>query len=146
MSRQVLSLLMAFAPLLLFVGCGGTSDVGGTVTYNGKPIGSGSVIVRAADGSVYTGTIIDGNYSVSGIPSGSVGFAVSSPDPATQPANPAQGEGPGRGPPMKNNTAPKKPTAGWFAIPAKFADPVNSGQGTTLKPGPNTFPITLVDK
>lgn len=133
----------------LAVGCGGAAEVSGSVTYNGIPVKSGSVIVRTADGTVFSGNIDNGNYVVSGVPSGAVTFAVASPDPATvaQPSDPATGDSPGRGPPVapKPGTPAKKPTEGWFAIPPKFADPGNSGLATTLKPGPNTFPLTLTD-
>jgi hypothetical protein len=146
MAQQLMRLVPLFLLLVSAVGCGGVSDVTGSVTYNGKPVKTGSVTVRSTDGTVFSGPITDGNYSVTGIPSGAVTFAVSSPDPANQPASYQGDESPGRGPPVKSGSTTKKPTQGWFAIASKFANPETSGQSTTLKPGPNTFPLTLTDR
>ena len=81
------------------------ADVNGTVTYRGKPITCGSVILCGSDGRQLQGQIKpDGSFSVAKVPEGNVRIAVISvdrttPSPrATQPADgtlaPADGEGP----------------------------------------------------
>jgi hypothetical protein len=57
---------------LFAAGCGsGTATVSGTVTYEGKPVKSGSVILYCADKQIVRGLIVDGQYSIPNVPCGS---------------------------------------------------------------------------
>jgi hypothetical protein len=85
MLKQFTLLFLLFVSTTLSTGCGGgVADVSGTVSYNGNPVKSGTVTVRASDGTVYSGTIENGNYVVVGIPSGEVKFTVVSPEYAAE--------------------------------------------------------------
>jgi hypothetical protein len=147
MLKQFTLLFLLFVSTTLSTGCGGgVADVSGTVSYNGNPVKSGTVTVRASDGTVYSGTIENGNYVVVGIPSGEVKFTVVSPEYAAEkPIASSAAEGAGRNvQPKTGNT--RKSADGWFPIATKFADPDKSGIATTLKTGPNTFAIAMTDK
>src|SRR5437016_3362903 len=66
-------------PLILIgiaTGCGGnTAIVSGKVTYQGRPVTSGSVIVLNQDGTAESWVILpDGTYSVPGVKRGHVKF------------------------------------------------------------------------
>src|SRR5437763_7171045 len=79
--------LLACLPLVLLLtlsGCGaGTATLGGKVTYRGRPVTSGSIIVVHEDGTARVGVIEpDGTYSVEGVKRGRVKVGVLSPDPA----------------------------------------------------------------
>src|SRR5690349_503951 len=65
-------------------GCGGQgATVSGKVSYKGRPVVSGSVIVLNPDGTARTGVILpDGSYTVEGVSRGLVKIGVLSPDPA----------------------------------------------------------------
>src|SRR5262245_2156892 len=65
-------------------GCGaGVGDVSGKVTYQGKTVVCGSVVLVGPDGMTKVGTIQqDGTYVVKGVGAGQVGVAVFSLDPA----------------------------------------------------------------
>src|SRR5215831_13285234 len=58
-------------------------DVHGKVSYGGRPIIYGSVVLIGSDDMPVTGRInADGTYAVAGVPAGAVRVAVVSPDPA----------------------------------------------------------------
>jgi hypothetical protein len=63
-------------PVLLIVfagGCGGgKGNVSGTVTVNGKPLPMGVIVFTPESGAAVAAEIIDGKYSASGVPSGTV--------------------------------------------------------------------------
>src|SRR5262245_41962740 len=62
---RALALLVVLAAA---AGCGGTATVNGKVTYQGRPVLSGSVIVLNADGTARSGVILrDGTYAVEGV-------------------------------------------------------------------------------
>ena len=135
--RRGLALLFA-AGLLAAIGCGGTGDMTGKVTYKEKPVQMGSVLVTASDGSTHTSPISeDGSYSVMSIPQGPVTISVTSQDPKTVVV--AQ---------RKNKDAPKaQVTTGdpskWVAIPAMYGDSKTSGLTATIKGGKNEVPLDL---
>src|SRR6516165_11835660 len=70
--------------LLTLAGCGsGTGAVMGRVTFRGKPVVSGSVVMLGADNKlVSTPLDAEGRYAVNGVPLGTVQVAVVSPNPA----------------------------------------------------------------
>ena len=120
---------------LLIAGCGGgRGDLGGEVTYQGKPVSSGTVTAVGSDGVVKSGFIADGRYEVRDLPAGTVKLAVTSPDPGKAPPKSKKGE-PG---PM---TRPDR--TGWMPLPEKYADLATSGLTADLKAGANDHKIEL---
>jgi hypothetical protein len=130
--------LLPFAPLVLLVvlsGCGsGTATVNGKVTYRGRPVTSGSVIVVNADGTAESGVIQpDGTYSVEGVKRGWVKVGVFSPDPAHARSILMADEN--RAKMASRKTTKKAPrtskiqAGGWFPLPHNLGDPESSGLG-----------------
>ena len=117
-------------------GCGGaTADLSGTVTFRGKPVTSGTVQVLQPGGRVAVADIRpDGRFHVRGAVPGPAGVGVSSPDPRQA------GAGGGRGP---HTPGPADPT--WVRLPARYADPDQSGLTVTLTAGGNALDLTLAD-
>src|SRR5437867_11811654 len=71
------------------LGCGpGRGDLSGTVTFEGKPLRFGTVLVLGGDGIPKSGQIEEGGaYSVKDIQAGPIKVAVTSADPGkSQPA------------------------------------------------------------
>lgn len=103
---------------LLAAGCGGNnSALDGKVTYQGRPVTSGVVVVLNPDRTTAKGEIEpDGSYRVSGVGRGRVQVGVLSPDPAHPAARPARSRKP-----------KPKPTAGWVALPDGVGNPSTSG-------------------
>ena len=128
--------------LVAVTGCGATTgDVTGTVTYQGKIVGSGEVIIAGSDSLPYHGTIHDdGSYIVPKVPLGSAKIAVVSPDPdagndmafkmnkSKKPLEP----GPVRGDPSK-----------WFALPDEYRHFDKSNLTVTVIGGVNQRDIRL---
>lgn len=149
----------AFFGAVLVVGCSKpTGDLTGTVQYKGKSVVTGTVTAFDADKKPYQGAIEQGQYTIKGIPVGSVSLIVVSLNPAAgQPGPPAGGPGPagtpgapggggdrggGRGAPRGSQ---QEPIPGWFAIPSKYEKVETSDLKTEIKAGPNTFNIELKD-
>ena len=117
------------------VGCGaGRTTASGKVTFRGKPVTSGTVMLVAADKQIYLGPIQpDGTYSVPAVPVGPVAIGVSSPDP-----NDVEVRGKGSGTIGARPTSRKGDKAlpeGWFPLPDKYADPNGSGLSGEVKSG-----------
>jgi hypothetical protein len=140
------------------------SSVHGTVTYNGSPVPGGFVVFHLPDGGklplpigangTYSGEFKEGTYTVA--------VETESLNPAKKQDYRGQGGGgmagkygkagggnPGgykgkadKGSPMPENagTSPQ-----YVKIPAKYADPANSGLSVTLTKGKNEFNIALTD-
>ena len=81
MTRLIRSAVLLAA--LALTGCGEqTTDVSGKVTYKGKSVTSGTVVILDGGSAPKAGTINpDGTYRVSGVKYGSFKVAVSSPPP-----------------------------------------------------------------
>ena len=150
MRRILLRLLPGICCLLL--GCaGGKADVTGRVSHQGKPVTTGTVVVRGADGVQLTGTIQpDGTYTVRGVTSGEVRFAVVSRDPAVVGARARLGKGRADGKEEDGTkgkaakpTGPPAPTGNWFPLPDRYESAETSGLSTTLRGGENTFDLAL---
>ncbi len=118
MSRAILVLVAA--GLLALPGCGArTAAVAGKITYQGKPVVSGSVTLKASDGTVHQiGINPDGSFRLDAVPVGPAQVGVASPDP--KPSARARDGDDARVP-----TPP--PVVGWFSLPAQYADPAKSG-------------------
>jgi hypothetical protein len=136
---------MRMIPVLLcagLFGCGGSDGVGqveGKVSYQGKPILSGTVTFTSIDPKKPAGgggINPDGTYFADGVPTGECKVTV------TSPGAPA-GSG-GRGAGGRSRTAEKPAAAaaagpaGWFAIPDTLSDPTKSTIKKTIKSGKNT--------
>jgi hypothetical protein len=153
-ARALLLLPLVFA----LTGCGaGVGDVSGKVTYNGKPVVCGSVVMAGPDGMTKVGAINqDGSYLVQGVGVGTVGVAVFSLDPAraldpykvrkagAEPAadferNPDEGRVVANPPNDKSNWFdPKVDRSKWFVLPPKYERVDTSGITIQIKTGANT--------
>ena len=104
---RAVALVTVSACMCLLLGCsGGTGDVSGTVTFNGKPLQGGTVTFASADGGPnYTGIIKeDGTYTVSGVRSGPYKVCVETESLKAKAAGggpPSGGSGSKGGPPGK---------------------------------------------
>jgi len=80
LSSRGLMLLVLLTPALVLFGCGSkTGTISGKVTYQGKPLGGGSVnfLSEGPNPTMKTGGIQkDGSYSVSGVPVGPAKITV----------------------------------------------------------------------
>jgi hypothetical protein len=143
-------------------GCGtGVGDVSGKVTYQGKTVVCGSVILVGPDGMTKVGAIQqDGTYQLKGVGAGPAGVAVFSLDPArpldpykaaqthgkaaTEPAsdadrNPDYGRVVASPPNDRSNWAePNVDRSKWFALPKKYERVDQSGLTVEIKAGLNT--------
>ena len=124
------------APLVLVVavsGCGGnTATLNGKVTYRGRAVTSGSVIVVNADGTAESGVIqSDGSYTVEHVKLGPVKVGVLSPDPAHARSilTPEENRAKTGHKSTKKAAAGKAAAGGWFPLPHNFGNPESSGLG-----------------
>jgi len=129
----------AIVTCLVLSGCGpGQGDLAGAVTFQGKQLASGSVIVRGSDGVVVGGEIMpDGTYLVKDITAGKVLITVNSPDPGDYKVAMRKKD---QAPP------PPKDRSKWFPIPEHFGDFEKSELSFLLKRGKNQFDIELKSK
>lgn len=133
--------------ILTAAGCGGgTADVTGKVTYQGKPVVFGTVLVIGSDGVPKAGAIRkDGSYRVSGVKVGAATVTVSSPPPpGSRKATP---RGDGRDAADDERRVADEPVdpelvKSWFPIPERYADPEKSGLKTDVASG-RPFDIDL---
>jgi hypothetical protein len=121
--------------LLLAAGCGaGRGELKGKVTYQGKTVTSGSVLVLGQDGVPRSGLIReDGSYSVPDVRVGAVKIAVTRPEPAASSARPGK-YGTRKPPPADPH---------WFPLPARYAEFETSGVTFTVEKGANEFDVVL---
>jgi hypothetical protein len=129
------------------VGCSGgvtTTDITGTVKYQGKAIVSGNVTIVASDGNMFSGDIQpDGKFSIAALPTGAAKLGVTSMNPNRAPA--AVGRGASRGSATGGPkdagggggaaTAPAPMVTGWFPIPDTYMDPMKSNLTGTIEAG-----------
>jgi hypothetical protein len=165
-SRKAGRPLLAGFPLLLSLGAtgcgGGSGDLSGAVSYQGKPLASGSILLIDADGKPRTARIQeDGSYHFAGVPVGEAKLAVyNSPDPAKVDEFRKREELRMKALREKSRVkrgilqedtpteavAPALPTVDrtkWFAIPAEYGDLERSGLRVTIHGGTNTYPIEM---
>jgi hypothetical protein len=127
--------LSAFFTAALFAGgCGAGGDkpasVSGRVTFNGKPVTSGVVVLVGADGkSSDPGAVqADGTYSIAKSPAGKVKVAFDNPPP---PVNVQRGAA---NPEAKEEAAA---AARYTPTPLTYNNPDQSGVTLDLKAGKN---------
>ena len=135
MKNKRLPALVLFSIFLVLtmIGCGPSQgELGGTVSYNGRPVVRGSVLVVGTDRVPKQGPINpDGTYLVKDIPAGAVKIAVISPQPTAKVSR-------------KKDDAPQKAdTTGWFRLPEHYNDPEKSTLSFQLKSGSNSHNIEL---
>lgn len=133
---------------LLTAGCGGnTVSVSGKVTYQGKPLSYGTVVLIDSASLPKSGTIQpDGTFTVAGVTTGPAKIAVSSPRPPGM--DPAKPEGRVGRENAGDDKVPREPPppadpaviAGWTAIPDNYGDPALSK--LTVEVG-NGEPLTI---
>lgn len=139
---------LRFAPALLVAlwvgGCGpGKGDLAGKVTFNGKPVTSGTVQAFLSDGSTKTADIgPDGTYKIQAITEGEVKLGVSSPNPKRRYDELLAAA---KTDEQKKALQPPTPEAikSWMALPGDLAGPSTSGLSVTVKAGPNSKDLPL---
>ena len=135
-SRKTLCTFSALA-ILFVAGCGSFTEVGGTVTLEGKKLTTGTVTFLGADGKKkgVTNIASDGTYKLIEPPLGKVKVAV---QVKPLPKAPATKESPK----VTIGEVPNEPVEP-VMIPAIYGDFNKSGLSTELKSGSNTYDIEL---
>lgn len=121
-----------------------TGNVTGKVTFRGKPVYTGSVIIVGKDGVAAAGPIeTDGTYVVQKAPIGDVTVGVVSKDPVYLHKISV----------MRSSRTPVSASAlatpsnldrrKWFPIPKEYEEPVRSGLSFSVKKGDNQYDIEL---
>ena len=134
---------------LVAAGCGGaTGDVTGRITYKGKPVVSGSVVLIGPDGMPrYSDIQPDGTYRFTSVPTGEAKLGVNSPNPVPDPRKVAMARAAGkRGGRSQADPITSTPTSDprlWFPIPTAAGDPATSNLRTIIRRGENTHDIEL---
>lgn len=136
--------VVAAVLLALAAGCGSkTADVTGKVTFQGKPVVYGTVVIIGSDGLPKAGDLKpDGTYRVADVAVGPVKVAVSSPPPpGSEPPKKAKVAG-GRDageddkqPPPAATPADAAVAKNWVPLPEKYGDPDKSGLTATVAAG-----------
>jgi hypothetical protein len=130
--RRLLPLLAA----AFLIGCGGGGDkpasVSGKVTYKGKTVTSGVVVLVGADGKTSDpGTVQpDGTYSIAHAPAGAVKVSFDNPPPPRVQRQPGA-----KADPEAQEAA--REAARYVPTPLQYKDPAKSGVTLDLKRGKN---------
>jgi hypothetical protein len=133
---------------LIVTGCGpSVGSVEGKVTFAGKAVVYGTVVIVGADGLPKSGAISsDGTYRVDGVGVGEAKIAVSSPPPPTSQQK-GKGDVGGRDADASEKVPPTQaattPIQGWVAIPMAFGEPSTSGLKVTVVGATTTHNIEL---
>jgi hypothetical protein len=141
--------------LLLALAADGCSrapgNLSGKISYNGKPLAVGSVLLIGVDAQPRTAWIeADGSYHFDDVPVGEAKLAVYSPDPDLAERTRSQTKtkpGPKKAKRVRPTPSSSEVSADdrrkWFAIPSKYGDVEHSGLRVTITSGPNTFQIEM---
>jgi hypothetical protein len=113
------------------------TEVTGKVTYKGKPVVYGAVILVSPDGLAAAAGPIqpDGTYTVAGMKPGEVRVGVISRDPTAQQRQHNQRWAKITRPVEQASFKAKVDRKKWFSLPPKFEEPETSGVSFTLKGG-----------
>lgn len=126
---------------LAVVGCQNRGDLSGTVTYQDRPLGYGTVLVVGSDGNTHQGPIEeDGRYTVRGVLTGPARLAVNSPDPVTPLVSRDGERRDADDEEMRRRSALRSK---WFAVPAKYGAPGTSELTVEVQKGMNAHDIRL---
>lgn len=135
--------LFSLLTLLVLTGCGsGSAVVSGTVTYRGKPVPGGSVILYCSDKQIVRGTIgPDGRYTIPNVPAGSAVVTVQTH--ARVPAGLKLRQN--LPPSVDSPTPPAAATSadGAVLIPPRYALPEESGLVVVIDRGQVAYDIDL---
>jgi len=137
--------LQAALLALSAAGCGlARCDVSGKVTYQGKAIVCGCILLVGADGLPITANLsAEGEYEAKQVPVGKVDVAVYSLDPARA-RDPEQARGAeGDLLDKRNWMNPEVDRSKWFPIPRRYEMVQTSGLSAELKRGQNTVDFDL---
>jgi hypothetical protein len=145
-----LLLTVAAALALTPAGCGpGTTDITGRVTFQGKPVVYGTVVVIDADGVPKSGLIArDATFRVTGIRVGAAKAAVSSPPPPG--AIPLSARDKKVQDDDNNEKVTTPPPSvdpelvrSWFPLPEKYGDPAKSEITLDVRSGRPPYELEL---
>jgi hypothetical protein len=136
LARHVWYIPCATILLAAAAGCGpARGDLAGKVSFQDKPVCSGSVLVRGSDGIMKASPIgAEGAYEVKNIAAGAIQVFVSSPDPGEAKVIARKPE---------EQKAPAKDRSRWFPIPEEYCKFHEPKLTFDLKSGPNTWDIVL---
>lgn len=128
---------------LLSSGCGSsTATVVGKVTYQGKPVSGGSVIVYCSDKQIARGIIaVDGTYSIPNVPYGSSVVTVQAPAQAPAGLRMQQTLPPSSGGPVPPTVPVNDPAR--IPIPLRYGVPEESGLSVAIDRASVTYDIDL---
>src|SRR5262249_27936554 len=114
-----------------------STDVTGKVSYKGKPVVYGAVILVSADGLTAAAGPIqpDGSYTVTGMKPGEVKGGVVSRDPAAAQRQHTLRWATITRPLEQASLKAKVDRKRWFNLPEKFEEPETSGVNFVLKGG-----------
>jgi hypothetical protein len=139
-----LALLVVIVGISAYASSGGSPTVSGRVTYLGRPVIWGSVILVGADGRSAVGRIQpDGTFTVTNAPTGEVGVSITSPDPLAQHYATQLKTSRDRVPVAQWPAMPVDRQQ-WFLIPKRYEDAQKSELTLTVKRGSNECDLTLV--
>jgi hypothetical protein len=129
-TRKAVLLLFGGFVALSAAGCGGGSrEVSGTVSYRGRPLASGTILLLAGDGRSYNGTIgPDGSFTIKDVPAGEARMAVTS----FAPADSERPSWAGAVVPAANSRVATR-TGTVSAIPPRYGDLGQSGLAVTVE-------------
>jgi len=134
---------------LLFVsGCSGSSEgsVSGNVSFEGKPLGNGSVafVIKDKAGKELREVASiqpDGSYAIAKVPVGEVTICVETTQPVDLPKENKVKDGPPQIPMPGGGAGAEKGT--YVKIPEKYKDPATSTVKYTVKSGKQKYNIEL---
>ncbi len=136
LAGAVIALALVVISLSAF-SAGGSATVAGRVTFQGRPVIWGSIILVGADGRSAVGRIEpDGSFTVTNVPTGEVGVAIISPDPLVQHYATQLKTSRDRIP-VAMWAAPPVDRQQWFVLPQRYENATTSNLTLNLKRGNN---------